>query len=219
MERHSCSQTRGQSRARAEEGVPQLLSFSRISCEWVLTNRKPAERRAQGRSQASASQAKSRSEQRWMGRVRGWMKENNKHGVARWGRRTGLCSTTASHFADEKMEAQRQEVRCQLSQSWEGGAAREAQGSEAMVPRPSLPGQAGGPQVLAGLGGGSPHALLSPSSLLPSSHLSLVHPPTFGLPGPPRRLSVLSFLSPCPSPLSLSLLPFAQSPSVSLSYR
>lgn len=52
------------------------------------------------------------------------MKESNMHRVGA-GRRAGLCSTTASHFADEKMEAQRQEVMCLLAQSWEGGAGRE----------------------------------------------------------------------------------------------
>ena len=40
------------------------------------------------------------------------MKESNMHRVGA-GRRAGLCSTTASHFADEKMEAQRQEVTAQ----------------------------------------------------------------------------------------------------------
>lgn len=36
MEGHSCSQTRDQTRARAVEGVPRLLSFHQIDFQWVL---------------------------------------------------------------------------------------------------------------------------------------------------------------------------------------
>ena len=97
------------------------------------------------------------------------------------GRRAGSRSTTASHFADEKMEAQRQEVTCLLAQSWEGGAGREGWGSKAVVPRPCHPGQAAGPQVASRTLGGSSHRFWVPP--FPSLPLT-VHAPTFGRPEP-----------------------------------
>lgn len=113
---------------------------------------------------------------------------------------TGLLSTTTSHFADEEIEAQRQEETCPLLRSWSGGAARGQQ-AQSHGPCPTG-GRTRRSSMHCPRRPGTPASLLS--SLPLTGHLSL----------PLTRLSALARMkafgslllgSLCPSPLSLSL--------------